>query len=103
MIEWLWIDTDNAIRVRRLRDAVTGTAVADATITADVLDAAGTAVAEGIAFEAVEGQAGDYVGTVPEATVLTVGAAYTVVVTIRANGYTVTYRIPVRAGYHRGT
>ncbi len=95
MIERIWTETDNAIQVKSLADAVIGETIADATVTATVTDPAGNAVTGvgTITLAAVSGSAGDYAGQIPAAAELVAGTIYTIAITIIGNGYTTKYTL----------
>jgi len=101
MIQYLYIDTDNVIRVRGLKDEVSGDYINDATIRATVYDSDGNPVADAqdLSLSYVSDTNGDYAGEIPNGVSLTAGSLYTVQVTISGSGYQTVYRLTRRAGY----
>lgn len=78
IVNYLSIGSDNVLRLKGLQDDVTGAYVATATVTASVKDKDDTPVASGIVCSFVTGSQGEYVGILPEATVLIENELYTV-------------------------
>ena len=101
IMDCVWLETDNVIRVRGLKDEVSGSYINDAVITATLYDSSDVEVpgAANISIPYVAGTDGDYAGEIPSTVSLTEGASYTTKVTITGNGYKTTYTIVRRAKY----
>lgn len=96
-----WIGTDHVLRLENLRDAVTGAAIDDATVTAVLRDAAGSAVeqAAGLTLAHRAGSSGQYVGTLPGAAALQENQAYTLEIVAVAGSLRRTWRVTRTARY----
>ena len=97
----VYLNTDDCIRVRGLKDCVTEEYINDAVITATLYDADDVVVpgAVDISIPYITGTDGDYAGEIPHTVALTEGAYYTVQVTITGSGYQTVYKIKTRAIY----
>jgi len=101
MDEYFYLNTDNVIRVRNLKDVVTGAYINDAVITATVYTSAGVVVpgAQNISLVYVTGTDGDYAGEIPNTVTLTAGAEYYALLSITGSGYKTTLKVTRTAKY----
>lgn len=79
----LYLDNDNDIVIRAMRNVRTNAAISDATWTATVYDATGAAVtgATNISLTYVAGSSGDYRGVVPASAALSINTGCRIVAT----------------------
>jgi len=101
--EQIYLETDNIVWVRGLKDQVTGSYVNDATITATLYDKDDQVVsgAENLPVPYVNGSDGDYAGAIPHTVSLTAGEAYTVKVTVTKGDYQTVYKLKRNAAYYQ--
>jgi hypothetical protein len=99
---WI-IGTDHALLVEGLRDAVSGAAINDATITGSLRDAQGELVsgASAISFAYRAASSGDYVGTLSNAAALEENRPYTLQIIATAGSFQRTWRL-TRTARHAG-
>lgn len=87
----LFVGNDMELKVDGLRNASTGSAINNATVTASVTDSTGTTVG-GMSFPLtlnyVSGSDGDYSGTLEDTTSLVAGSVYTVTINISGDSLT---------------
>ena len=93
-VETWWLTTDNMVHVQGIHDAVDGSWVNDATVTATMANAAGTAVTGvgTVTLGYVTGSNGDYVGVVPDTASLTEDEVLTLTITMTATIDSVSYK-----------
>jgi len=85
MANALYINNDNLLVLDGLKDTYPGQTgfINDATVTADVIDPAGTTIESGISLDYITGSDGKYVGVI-EDDVLTTTGQHTCTVTVDA-------------------
>lgn len=103
MDNYLYIDTDDCIRLSGLKDVVTDAYVNDATVTATVYDSDGIAVsgAEDLSIPYIADSNGNYAGQVPNTVTITKDAEYEVEVTAVKGDFKTTYRFNATGAYKR--
>lgn len=98
----LWIGADNLVEYLDAVRNSDGAAITDATVTAQLVDVAGTAIGDLVTLDHVSG--GDYRGTLPDAVTATLreGATYVVQITFNGGEGLQDYRELERTAAYRG-
>ena len=102
MPRYIYINEDNDVVLSGVRESYSGDYVTSATVTADLKNQYGTAVASAVSLSYVSGTDGDYRGTIDKDSVasLTAGEDYYVEVTVTAGEVEGFRRVRMRAAYH---
>jgi|TARA_R110000765_G_scaffold358974_1_gene449227 hypothetical protein len=102
-IKPLYINEDNPVEFRDLRNASTGELISDATLSAQVVDSSDVNVGSAVTCSAISGEDGAYRGVIPQTalTGLTDQAFYTVELTI-TSGSLDGYRKPTYLAQFHG-
>ena len=100
-MEHWWIDSDNAVQLTGLHDAVTGQYVNDAEVTAVLTDDGGNVVegADAIVLAYQDGSDGDYVGQIGHGVALAEGRQYTLTVTACGGEFQLVIKLTRQAAY----